>query len=265
MGVIQKFSKRHGVGGAAPVTPPTGHDPAHNDGRERLRFLDAELAKAKDAVNELDARLDRLAGIIRSADAAHTALQEAIAADGGAALAEYAAGKAFSHPIAKLIATKEAAAAVKGENGALQKAQKMLDAARSEVVRLETEKDNAAIFYLKARASEAHKLYIRAFNDLCVSYDQLCGIAVALDATGHAAMMTTALPVPIAVPGFNMSSGPAHGPSDLVTMRHVAGEAKVGVSRAKFMQARERLRKDADAELDDLIGPQFQYASDRDL
>jgi hypothetical protein len=93
----------------------------------------------------------------------------------------------------------------------------------------------------------------------------LYGIAVALSVTGHSDMMTTALPVPIQAPGFNMGTGPAHGPNELVTMRHVAAEAKVGDAQAKWLQARERLVKDVDANVDDLIGPQFQYESDRYL
>jgi hypothetical protein len=36
-------------------------------------------------------------------------------------------------------------------------------------------------------------------------------------------------------------------------------------SMAKWMQARELLDKDPDANLDDLIGLQFQYEADRDL
>jgi hypothetical protein len=42
-------------------------------------------------------------------------------------------------------------------------------------------------------------------------------------------------------------------------------QAKVGNSTARWMQARERLTQDVDAELDDLLGPQFQYPEDRDL
>jgi hypothetical protein len=61
------------------------------------------------------------------------------------------------------------------------------------------------------------------------------------------------------------NTGASHGPSELVIMTHLAGEAKVAHSTAKWMQARERLVKDADANVDDLIGMQFQYASDRDL
>lgn len=62
-----------------------------------------------------------------------------------------------------------------------------------------------------------------------------------------------------------MNIGPAHGPSELVTMTHAPNTQKITSSTAKWMQARERLEKDADADLDDLIGLQFQYPADRDL
>jgi hypothetical protein len=38
-----------------------------------------------------------------------------------------------------------------------------------------------------------------------------------------------------------------------VTLTHTASEEKVANATAKWMQARERLEKDADAPLDDLI------------
>jgi hypothetical protein len=69
-----------------------------------------------------------------------------VAADGGVALAEYAAGKASDHPIARLIQTKEnTAKAASAAKGALQNAHDMLAAARAEVGRLELEKDNAVL------------------------------------------------------------------------------------------------------------------------
>lgn len=140
----------------------------------------------------------------------------------------------------------------------------MLAKARAQVATLETAKFDAVIVYLKTRAGDEHKAYTRAFRELCDSYDRLCGIAVAVSATGHSEMMTTPLPVPVRVPGFNMNVGPAHGPSELVTMMHTAGEEKVASWTAKWMAARERLDKDPDANLDDLI-LQFSHAADRYL
>lgn len=263
MGIVQKLSeKRHGLGAAAP-TPPAK---ATHDGRERLRFAAAELAKASDCVADLEARLNRLTTIISDADAAHAALQKAIAADGGVALEAYGAGKASGQPIAKLVAAKDnTAKAASAAKDALPGVQDMLAKARAEVSRLEAVKFDAVIVYLKTRASEEHRSFIRAFNALCGSYDRLCGIAVALSATGHAEMMTTGLPVSIAVPGFNMGTGPSHGPSERVTMGHGPSEAKIGHATAQWMQARERLMKDADADLSDLIHSEFQYESDARL
>src|SRR5437763_13649235 len=105
MNIMQKLngSKRNGVGGAAPPAEPT----STYDGRARLRHSAAELAKAKEAAVDVEARLDRLVTIIRDADAAHEALQKAVSADGAVSLKAYAAGKASDHPIAALILTEE--------------------------------------------------------------------------------------------------------------------------------------------------------------
>lgn len=260
MGIVQNLNGRNLVVQGA---PPTGQGTRH-DGRARLRYAAAELAKAKDCVADLEARLDRLNTIISDADAAHLALQEAIAADGGVALEAYGAGRASDQPIAKLVAAKEnTAKAASAAKDALPSVQDMLAKVRAEVAKLESAKFDAVIVYLKMRASDEHKAYMRAFRELCDSYDRLCGIAVAVSATGHSDMMTTGLPVPIRAPGFNMSTGPAHGPSELVTMGHTASENKVAAWTAKWMQARERLDKDVDAELDDLIS--FEHEADKYL
>jgi hypothetical protein len=182
------------------------------------------------------------------------------------ALEAYGAGLASDQPIAKLVEHKETTAkAASAARDALPGVQDMLAKPRAELVRLESLKFDAIIIYLKTRAKDEHEAYLRAFNQLCRSYEQLYGIAVGLAATGHADMMTTGAPVPIQAPGFNMGTGPGHGPSELVTMTHLAGEAQVADFTAKWMNARERLIKDADANVDDLIDMQFRYESDRYL
>jgi hypothetical protein len=113
--------------------------------------------------------------------------------------------------------------------------------ARAEVAGLEGVKFDAMIIYLKARGADQHSVYLRAFNAMCASHDAHCGTAVALSATGHSEMMTSGLPLPIRVPGFNMNIGPGYGPSETVTMMHTAREDKVGKATADWLQARERL------------------------
>ena len=103
MGVM--FKSKDKKDAATPTSVPAGAD-----GRDRLRHLAGELAKANQHAVDVEARLDRLVGIIRDADRAHAALQDAVAADRAQALAEYAAGNASDAPIAKLIAAEETTA-----------------------------------------------------------------------------------------------------------------------------------------------------------
>jgi hypothetical protein len=254
MGIIEKLSGKRSDAPVGPEPAATGGI-VKLDGRERVRKAAAELGKANECVADLEGRLNRLNTIISDADAAHAALQQAIAADGGVALETYGAGQASDQPIAALVGAMEnTARAASAAKDALPSVTDMLSRARAEVVRLEGMKFDAMIVYLKTRAREEHNKYNAAFAELSRAYDALCGIAVAVSATGHADMMTTGLPVPIKAPGFNMSTGPAHGPSELVTLTHSVTEARIARSTAMWMQARERLERDPDADLDDLIG-----------
>lgn len=262
MGIVQNL-KSSLTTTSAP--PPSGRGTAH-DGRGRLRFAAAELAKAKECVADLETRANRLTAIVADADAANAALQAAITADGGVALEAYGAGNASDQPIARLVSTKETTArAASAARDALPNVQDMLTKARAEEARMEAAKFDAVIVYLKMRAGDEHKSFLRAYQDLCDSYDALCGIAVALAATGHSEMMTTGHPVPIQVPNFNMGTGPAHGPSERMVLSHGLAEAKIAAASDRWMQARERLLANADAGLNDLIGMQFPYESDRNL
>jgi hypothetical protein len=69
---------------------------------------------------------------------------------------------------------------------------------------------------------------------------------------------------PIQVPGFNTAPNP--GPSERILMQHSANEFTTSAATAKWMQAREKLRTDPDAEIDELIGVlTLQYADDANL
>lgn len=245
--------KRHSMGGSAP-TPPRH---ASDDGRARLRQVAGELAKARDCVADLEAQSRRMQSIISDAEASHNALQQAIAADGGVALAAYGAGKADNQPIVGLIAAKEnSAKAASAAKVALPSMEEMLTKARAEVDRLTLANSNEVIHYLKRRAAEDIVApYHKTFRDLTATHDVLCGVSVALYATGHGEMRTVT--TPIQVPGFNTSPGP--GPNERIMMQHEANEFKVSDATARWMQAREKLASDPDAQIDDLIGaPEFR-------
>src|SRR5216684_5161478 len=79
-------------------------------GRERLRHFDGEVSKAKEAVADLEQRVERLEIIVAEADAAHHALQLHIANDGGVSLASYSIGEAVDSDIAKLVMAAETSA-----------------------------------------------------------------------------------------------------------------------------------------------------------
>lgn len=264
MGIISSLNghKRHGVGGSAPTPPANKYD-----GRDRLRAAAKALADGQACVADLEARLNRLGTIISDADAAHEALQQAITADGGVALERYGNGNAANEPIAALIATKEnTARAASAAKAALPSVEDMLAKARAEVTRLDKVKFDALIVYLKTRAADEHRAFLKSFDSLCKGYDSLCGIAFALSATGHSEMMTSGLPMEIAVPGFNMNTGPGSGPSERVTMARSADEDAIRRATADWMKARERLAKDPDADIDDLIGATgLQYPADANL
>ena len=228
------------------------------DGRERLRYFADELAKASEAVTELETRLERLAGIIRDADVAHATLQQAIADDGGLGLADYAEGNAPDGDVARLVQAKETTAkAAAAARDALPNAQAMLSHARSEVARLEQKKEDAALVYLKQHADHVALQYKRIFNALCRSHDQLVGISAALSATGEHGGEIKMSSLPTQVPRINLPSEAASN-EDLPMMPHLPAEMIVDDSTANWLQARNRLELDVNAELDDLIGPQIE-------
>lgn len=227
------------------------------DGRDRLRFFAAEHAKACGAVAELEARVGRLTTIIRDADAARAALQQAIADDGGISLAGYAAGSAPDGAIAKLIAADEAASkAAAAATDALPNVQSVLANARSEVSRLEQKREEAALEYLRMRADDLALQYKRIFGTLCRVHDQLAGVSIALSSSGAYGGEIRMSTLPVEVPRFNLPS--TADPNEyLPMMTHVGTESTVEESSAIWLEARERLAQDVEANLDDLVGPRL--------
>lgn len=244
------------------VTPSPGLD-----GRDRLRFFSAQLAKAHKAITELEEREERLAAIIKDALAAHAALHQAIALDGGVALAEYSAGNASDNaPIAKLIAAEETTAkAAAAARDALPNVQAMLANARSQVGSIKQQREDEVLAYLQRRADDYALQYKKIFSALCRQHDVLCGISQAISTTGAYGGDIRMSTMPVEVPRFNLPSIAAFGnrvpgstadPSEyLPMMTHIAADFTVQQSTKDWTQARERLAKDADADLDDLIGP----------
>ena len=58
-------------------------------GRERLQYFDEQIGLAKQAIAEIEERIERFESIITDAGGAHKALQAAVESDNGKALADY--------------------------------------------------------------------------------------------------------------------------------------------------------------------------------
>ncbi len=227
------------------------------DDRERLRSIDAALAQGRSALAEIEDQLDRLIKIIRDADGAHDALQAAVADDNGVGLAKYAAGDASDGPMAKLIAAEETSAkAAAVAKTALPGVQAMLTAAKDQIARLEQERRSAVLAYLHSRAGAEASRCKRIFEDLCRSHDQLVGISVALAVEGTSADLLQSY-LPLEIPRFaRVDMSPVADPNaHYAPVRRSVSQYAMNQAIEKWRLARERLENDADAELDDLIGP----------
>jgi hypothetical protein len=247
----------------AQAIPPEGLDDQGQPGgspdprRDELRKASAALASARQAELDAEAALNRLVAIAQDAEVAEAAVKKAIAADGGAALKAYSQGQQMESEIGRLVTRQEQTArAAAAAKLAIQGAQDAHAAATTERRRLEAALDDAAILYLKRRAQDEHARYMQLFKALGATYDRLCGIAVALSHSNHAEMMTTAVPVPFSVPGFNTSLGGWHGASEQVVHKRAVDEHAVRKVQAGWAAARERLREDPDADVADLLGLQ---------
>jgi hypothetical protein len=219
-------------------------------GRERLRFIDGEVSKAKEAVADLENRIERFESIISDADANHRALQLAIANDGGKALAEYAAGKAGADSeIAKLVtledSSRKAATAAKA---ALPGTESMLNNARAQLPRLAEERV-AELNRVVARLADADaRAYQKAFEEMCRLHDRLVGYASVAQATiGDIQLIID----PVKTPRFAL---PSMGNSDADPfLRHSVNELTVNAAAKSWAAVRQRLEDDAEADLSDLI------------
>jgi hypothetical protein len=265
MGVLSRMKRDVAVDNA--TAAPTAMDVettmalTATDGRERLRAIEGSLTQGRAVHVEIEAQLDRLVRIIRDADAADAALQEAVDADGGVALAAFAGGNASDAPIAKLIATKETTAkAAAVAKVALPKAHAMLTATEAELSRLEEEKKDAVLAYLTSRANPEASECRRIFEELCKSHDRLTGISVALAVEGTSGQLLSEY-LTMEIPRFaRVDMPPVADPNflDYMPVKRFVSQFTVERTTNDWRRARERLSENVDAELNDLIGPQVE-------
>jgi hypothetical protein len=219
-------------------------------GRERLRHIDGEVAKANEAVTDLEQSVARLNTIIADADTNHHALQDAINADGGRALADYSAGKSDpDSEIAKLVTIAEASAkAANAAKAALPTTESMLSDARSQVTALGDQRLAELNRVVAMLADADARAYQKAFDEMCRLHDRLVGYAsVAQASIGDVQLIVD----PIKTPRFAL---PSLGNSDADPfLRHRENEIAVAESARQWATVRQRLEVHVDADLSDIL------------
>jgi hypothetical protein len=221
-------------------------------GRERLHFFDNELAKAADAVTDLEKRVATLEGIAIDAIAAEKQLQAFIAQDGGTdALLIHSSGNSKpDDPVAKLIAAAKASAeAAAPATIALPIAQDALARAKTEVARLGEEKNAEIGRYLTTLADSTARKYKAAFELCCSLHDEIMGFA---DGTSQYMGQIALVVEELRLPRFNLPSLACLNEHDPF-LRHRANSHAVAASSKTWSAVKARLVLDVDADLSDLI------------
>jgi len=214
--------------------------------RGEMRRASAALASARKEEAELEAKLGRLHAVIADAEAADAAFRKTVDADhDGAALTEFADGKAPDGAIAKLVERMQTtASAAVAARAAAPKVQAKLEELREQIGSagyggLEYNRNTAVLNYLRGRAKDMVPRYDTAWAALCSAYDEIAGMRSALE--------LRALEPP---------QGPRFDNPSIATRKHTGdGSGTKRASQVKWEEARKRLDADPDAAIDDLIGP----------
>jgi hypothetical protein len=241
---VQKKQKDDNVSSIRPAkSPPVG--------RDRLHFFVAELAKANEAVVDLEKRVATLEDIGIDAIAADRALQHFIAQPGGTeALLAHSAG--HSEPddlIAKLIGQAKTTAEAAGPaKSALPLAIDALEKSKAEVIRLGEEKNAEVGRYMVQLGDDLARKYKAAFAAVCIAHDRLAGFAA-----GAGLYEVRMLIDPITAPRFDLPSLTVGQTEFDPLMRHTGSQLTIGESSKTWASVRSRLEADVDADISDLL------------
>jgi hypothetical protein len=247
----EKSNKSQGA--ASPGTSTPSSKP--KQGRERLAFFAAGIAKAHEAVEDLEQRIARFESIITEAQVAHKALQAVVHEDGGRSLSDFSSGKTkpedrISQLVAVAKASREAALAAAD---ALPHTREALDNARSQLATLGQEKAAELNRVVAALADEDAQKYWQAFQNLGRLHDQLVGYSYV---AGQNLMAGEAVHVqlttePLTAPRFIM---PSLGSSDSdPELRYSSNQFAVDQAARKWSTVRERLDADDNCDINDLL------------
>jgi hypothetical protein len=233
--------------GASSVTKPVTKT---KQGRERLQHFEDEISKAHNAIEDLEQRVARFGAIITESESAQRALQDAINADGGIALASFSAGQTKpTDEINKLVAhaksSGEAAAAAKV---ALPHTASLLENARSQLISLVEQKNSELARVVSSLADVTARRYGETFDLLGKLHDKMVGFASAMEGNqGEIFLIHEPLKA-------NRFATPSMGNADADPfLRHKISDLTVAESARAWRSVRDRLAADANADLTDLI------------
>jgi hypothetical protein len=221
-------------------------------GRERLHNFDAELAKAKSAVDDLTRRVATLENISIDAVSADRELQLFIAGpEGLEALLSHSERKSSpDDPVSILIAAAKSTAEAAGPaKSALPAAQVALERAHAEVARLAEEKAKAIEVYMTTLADGTARKYKAAFEETCRLHDELTGFASSTSVyVGEVAMIVDELKVPrFVLPSLACLND--HDPF----LRHRGNSFTVSESTKVWTEVKTRLQGDVGSDISDLV------------
>jgi len=240
---VEKNNKSQGANPGASVSKP-------KQGRERLQHFANEISNAHNAIEDLEQRVARFGSIIVESEAAEMALQTAIHADGGVALAAFSAGQTnpndeFSKIVAHAKSSGEAAAAAKI---AKPHTESLLENARSQLIAL-VEQKNAELNRVVATLADADaRKYQEAFALLGKYHDRLVGYGAVAEANQGDIRL---IQEPLVAARFALPS--MGNPDADPFLRHQISDLTVGESARTWSEVRDRLEAEAHADLSDLM------------
>jgi hypothetical protein len=219
-------------------------------GRDKLRYLDGELAKANAAALEIEQRIQRLGSIIAEAEVAHQNLQVAIVVDGGKSLSAYSAGQETDDSeIGKLVVLADNSARAKAAaQAALPAAQADLQNVREQAIKLNEARVAELDRVISQLADVEAREYEKAFREMCRLHDRLCGYASIQEMNvGDIRRIQDPLKAPrFSTPSFGDSLSDPF-------LRHQVNDLTVNEAQRMWSSVKQRLEADSDADVSDLI------------